>query len=136
MENITILQVSQFLIGLASLFTAGGVLVRYAIKGVEKALSPFNERIDKIQEENKRSFQGLQKQINEIQEDNKKNVQMVQLQTDKNYLVRCLADIEDDIKLDTTELEHFWYTYDDYHKNHGNSYIDHKVELLKKQGKL
>lgn len=118
MENITIIQVSQFLIGVATLLTAGGVLVKFAVKGVEKALQPFNERIDKIEQSNADNFKRLQ------------------LQTDKNYLVRFLADVENGIQVDETELEHFWFTYDDYHKHNGNSYIDHKVEKLKKEGKL
>lgn len=118
MENITMAQVSHFIIGLSSLLTAGGVLVKYAMAGVKKQLEPFNKRIDEIVEVNKKSFQALQ------------------LQTDKNYLVRFLADVEKGEYVDVTEKEHFWFTYDNYHQLGGNSYIEHKVDKLKKEGKL
>lgn len=122
MENITIGETLQALIFLLTFITTIVGLVKYFEKVVDKVLSkrlnPFNEKIDKIEKANKDSFQALQ------------------LQTDKNYLVRFLADIEQNAKVDETEMEHFWYTYDNYHKLGGNSYIDHKVEKLKKEGKL
>lgn len=122
MENITIGEILQAGIFLLTFITTIVGLVKYFEKVVDKVLSkrlnPFNEKIDKIEKANKDSFQALQ------------------LQTDKNYLVRFLADIEQNAKVDETEMEHFWYTYDNYHKLGGNSYIDHKVEKLKKEGKL
>ncbi len=118
MGNITLGEIANVVIGLSAFITAGVVLVKYALAGVDKLLKPFNERIDKIEKNNKDNFRSLQ------------------LQTDKNYLVRFLADVEQGSPIDETELEHFWYTYDDYHNNNGNSYIDHKVDRLKKEGKL
>lgn len=122
MENITIGEILQAGIFLLTFITTIVGLVKYFEKVVDKVLSkrlnPFNEKIDKIEKANKDSFQALQ------------------LQTDKNYLVRFLADVEQNAKVDETEMEHFWYTYDNYHKLGGNSYIDHKVEKLKKEGKL
>lgn len=122
MENITIGEILQAGIFLLTFITTIVGLVKYFEKVVDKVLSkrlnPFNEKIDQIEKANKDSFQALQ------------------LQTDKNYLVRFLADIEQNAKVDETEMEHFWYTYDNYHKLGGNSYIDHKVEKLKKEGKL
>lgn len=122
MENITIGEILQAGIFLLTFITTIVGLVKYFEKAVDKVLSkrlnPFNEKIDQIEKANKDSFQALQ------------------LQTDKNYLVRFLADIEQNAKVDETEMEHFWYTYDNYHKLGGNSYIDHKVDKLKKEGKL
>lgn len=122
MESITIGEILQALIYLLTFITTIVGLVKYFEKVVDKVLSkrlnPFNEKIDQIEKANKDSFQALQ------------------LQTDKNYLVRFLADIEQNAKVDETEMEHFWYTYDNYHKLGGNSYIDHKVDKLKKEGKL
>ena len=115
-------QLSDFIITFASVLTAIGVISRIAVNGSKKilqeALEPFNKRIDETIENNNSKFKELQ------------------LQTDKNYLVRFLADIEKGEEVDETEMEHFYYTYESYHKNGGNSYIDHKVDKLKKEGKL
>ena len=114
-----LLQTGVFLL---TFITTGIGLVKYAEKGVDKVLGkrlePFDKKIDEVDKSNKERFLALQ------------------LQTDKNYLVRFLADIETDTKVDETEMEHFWYTYDNYHRLGGNSYIDHKVEKLRKEGKL
>lgn len=122
MESITMGDLLQTGVFLLTFITTGIGLVKYAEKGVDKVLSkrlePFDKKIDEVDKSNKERFLALQ------------------LQTDKNYLVRFLADIEADTKVDETEMEHFWYTYDNYHKLGGNSYIDHKVEKLKKEGKL
>lgn len=60
----------------------------------------------------------------------------VQLLSDKNFLVRFLADIEQDNKIDEVEKERFYEVYKDYRELGGNSYIAHKVEKLQKEGKL
>ena len=78
----------------------------------------------------------LSAKIDEVVALNNKRFTELQLQTDKNYLVNFLSRVENNQRIDETELEHFYFTYDDYHKNNGNSYIDHKVEKLKKEGKL
>lgn len=122
MNSVTLGQLNDFIITFASVLTAGGVIVKVAVKISKKvlceALEPFNKRIDETIENNNAKFKELQ------------------LQTDKNYLVRFLADVEKGEEVDETEMEHFYYTYESYHKNGGNSYIDHKVEKLKKEGKL
>ena len=120
--NITIQQIGNFLMTFAAVLSAGGVICKLAInsgkKILAKHLEPFNKRIDEVEALHKEQFEALS------------------LQTDKNYLVRFLADVENGAKIDETELEHFYFTYDDYHKHNGNSYIDHKVEKLRKEGKL
>lgn len=122
MGNITISQIGNFLITFASVLSAGVVLGKFAMnsakKLLDKSLEPFNKRINELSEEHKKQFEALS------------------LQTDKNYLVRFLADVESGAEIDETELEHFYFTYDDYHKHNGNSYVDHKVDKLKKEGKL
>lgn len=122
MNSVTLGQLNDFIITFASVLTAGGVIVKVAVNISKKvlceALEPFNKRIDETIENNNAKFKELQ------------------LQTDKNYLVRFLADVEKGEEVDETEMEHFYYTYESYHKNGGNSYIDHKVEKLKKEGKL
>ncbi len=122
MENITVGQIFNFIITFGAVLSAGGVICKLAFKSGKKildsSLEPFNKRIDEVVDNNNKRFTAMQ------------------LQIDKNYLVRFLADLENGTPVDETELEHFWFTYDDYHKNNGNSYIDHKVEKLKKEGKL
>lgn len=122
MENMTLKQIYDFLITFAAVITAGTVIWKVAFKSGKKildsSLAPFNKRIDEVVANHDKRFTEMQ------------------LQIDKNYLVRFLADLEDGTPVDETELEHFWFTYDDYHKHNGNSYIDHKVEKLKKEGKL
>lgn len=122
MKSVTIGQLIDALITFASVLTAGGVVCKFAFKSgkkiLDKTLEPFDKRID------------------EIEKNNKKRDNALHLQMDKNYLVRFLADVEQGAVIDETEKEHFWFTYDDYHKHNGNSYIDHKVDKLKKEGKL
>jgi len=120
--NITVGQIFNFIISFGAFLSAGGVICKVAFKSgqkvLDKKLEPFNKRIDDVVANNNKRFSAMQ------------------LQIDKNYLVRFLADLEQGNTVDETELEHFWFTYDDYHKNNGNSYIDHKVDKLKKEGKL
>ena len=122
MENITLGQLFNFILTFGAVLSAGTVIYKVAFKSGEKILdnklAPFNKRIDEVVANNNKKFKELQ------------------LQTDKNYLVRFLADVDEGTPVDTTEMEHFWFTYDNYKKNGGNSYIDHKVEKLKKEGKL
>lgn len=63
-------------------------------------------------------------------------IENVQLLSDKNFLVRFLADIEQNNKIDEVEKERFYEVYKDYRELGGNSYIAHKVEKLQKEGKL
>ena len=122
MENITLEQMINFIITFGAVLSAGTVICKVAIhngkKILDKSLEPFNKRITELSDLHEKQYQALS------------------LQTDKNYLVRFLADVENGDKIDETELEHFYFTYDDYHKHNGNSYIDHKVDKLKKEGKL
>lgn len=53
-----------------------------------------------------------------------------------NYLVRYLADVERGEALDDVEQQRFWETYENYIQLGGNSYIQEKVNRLKKIHKL
>lgn len=110
-------------IGLAVTFLVGlltGIGVLYGkIKGwVSKAFKeefkPFNEKID-----------NLSKRIDEVD-----------LGSVKNYLVSYLSDIEKNEKIDEIEKERFFEQYEHYQKIGGNSYIKHKVDKLKAEGKI
>ena len=55
----------------------------------------------------------------------------------KNFLVRCLADVERGDRMSETELERFSEQYDHYVKDlHQNTYIKDKVAKFKAEGKL
>ena len=60
----------------------------------------------------------------------------LEMGTDKNFLVRFLSDVEQGNKIDEVEWERFYETYQRYHELGGNSYIDHKVQKLQKDGKI
>ena len=122
MKDITVGQLVNFLITFAAVLSAGALICKTAMKIgkniLSESLKPFDKRITDLRDEHQAQFQALS------------------LQTDKNYLVSFLADVESGAKIDDTALEHFYFTYDDYQKHNCNSYIDHKVEKLKKEGKL
>lgn len=129
MENITIGQVIDFIIKLAAFLGACGVIIKIATSSFTKILKdnlkPFN---DKIKEFEKTRIEQHKDTINRINN--------VQLYSDKNFLVRFLADIEQNNKVDEVEKERFYEVYRDYKELGGNSYIQHKVEKLQKEGKL
>ena len=78
------------------------------------------------------SIDSLDKKIDEVD----KRVDRVNMQGCKNFLVRCIADFENEQPNNETEVERFWEQYAYYKDNGGNSYICHKVEALEMQGKI
>ena len=118
MEGISIGQIAgaiSFIVGLI-----GGIiaLAKYLKKGigvvVKEEIKPIHDRLDVLENQNKD----------------------LELNADKNFLVRFLSDVEQSQIIDEVETERFYETYERYHALGGNSYIDHKVEKLKKEGKL
>lgn len=107
MENITIGQIITFILGLVSL-----------IGGVEFIMARFNKLFDK-------KLKPINNRLNDIE-----------LSSDKNYIVRFLADIEQGNEVDEVEKERFYELYQRYKELGGNSYVEHKVEKLQKEGKL
>ena len=101
MKDITLEQLKDFLITFAAVLSAGVVIYKFAVasgkKILDEYLNPFNKRIDEVVDFNNKRFTELQ------------------LQTDKNFLVNFLARVENGLLIDETELEHFYFTYDDYH---------------------
>lgn len=129
MDNITISMINNFVINLAAFLVAGTTIGAMAIKflkrGLDKQLEPFSKKIDNIE---KARIEQHKDTINRLSN--------VQLYSDKNFLVRFLADIEQNNKVDEVERERFYEVYRDYKELGGNSYIQHKVEKLQKEGKL
>lgn len=114
---------------IASTIVAGGVIcgvaMKYGKKILDKALKPFEDRMDKMDKTREEQHQDTIQQINNVQ-----------LYSDKNFLVRFLADIEQGNQIDDVEIERFYEVYKNYKDLGGNSYIQHKVEKLQKEGKL
>jgi hypothetical protein len=65
-----------------------------------------------------------------------KRLNDIELSSDKNFIVRFLADIEQGNQIDEVERERFYEIYQRYKELGGNSYVSHKVEKLQKEGKL
>ena len=114
---------------IASIIVSGGVVAGFALKVgkkiLDKSLKPFNDKIDKLEENRKEQHQETLSKIDDVK-----------LYTDKNFLVRFLADVEQGNKIDEVEKERFYEVYKDYKGLGGNSYIQHKVDKLQKEGKL
>ncbi len=107
MENITLGQIEVALAFIVALIGAIEFISLRFNKKIAKILEPINKKIDNLE-----------------------------LITDKNFLVRFLSDVEQEQIIDEIEWERFYETYQRYHDLGGNSYIDHKVEKLKKEGKI
>ena len=129
MKNITLEDIYNFVIVLGAFLGAGSIIVKVALKSgkkvLDKTLDPFMKRIDKMDELRIKQH-----------EETKEEIKQVQLYSDKNFLVRFLADIEQGNVVDEVEKERFYEVYKDYKDLGGNSYISHKVEKLQKEGKL
>lgn len=107
MESITIGEIASILAFLVGIIGSIEFLIIRLKKVFNKAIEPLNNRLNDIE-----------------------------LSTDKNFLVRFLADIEQNNPIDDVEKERFYETYERYKKLGGNSYISHKVEKLEKEEKL
>ena len=114
---------------IASIIVSGGVVAGFALKvgkGIlNKELKPFKDKIDKMEKDRKDQHNETLQKIDDVK-----------LYTDKNFLVRFLADVEQGNKIDEVEKERFYEVYKDYRGLGGNSYIQHKVDKLQKEGKL
>ncbi len=78
-------------------------------------------------------FKDLSKTLTDIDD----KLTKVDKETCKNFLVRCLADVERGDTMSETELERFNEQYDHYIDDlHQNTYIKDKVKKLKAEGKL
>jgi hypothetical protein len=78
------------------------------------------------------NFKTITGQITEINT----RLDKVNMEACKNFLVRCLADIDRGDELTETEAQRFKEQYDYYIKHDGNTYIKDKYEKSKSEGKL
>lgn len=63
-------------------------------------------------------------------------IDKVDKETTKNFLVRCIADVERGDVISETEKERFYEQYEHYLAQGGNTYIKTKVDKLIAEGKL
>ena len=114
---------------IASIIVSGGVVAGFALKVgksiLDKTLKPFKKQMDDMEKDRKDQHNETLQKIDDVM-----------LYTDKNFLVRFLADVEQGNKIDEVEKERFYEVYKNYRELGGNSYIAHKVEKLQKEGKL
>lgn len=119
MENITLGNIANVLVFIASLFTAGGVITRVAVKRVgkviEEILKPTNDKID-----------ALSKKVDQVDVDNT-----------KNYLQQAISALDAGEPMDAAAEQRFYENYDHYCNDlHLNSWVHREVERLEKDGKL
>lgn len=107
MENITIGQITTIIVGVVALISGVEFLLIRFNKLFDTKLAPINTRLNQIE-----------------------------LSSDKNFIVRFLADIEEGNQVDEVERERFYEIYQRYKELGGNSYVSHKVDKLQKEGKL
>lgn len=99
---------------------------------VKKAVSEQFGEVKDLIDDIRKSVDSLDKRIDDLDQ----RIDKVNMQGCKNFLVRCIADFENEQPNNETELERFWEQYD-YYVGHGeNSYVRRKVEQLEAQGKI
>ncbi len=112
MDNVTLGQISNIMLWVIGFGTATFTIVSAVKKAIASAFKPIDKKIDNVD-----------------------------LNATKNFLVRCLADLDRHGIDDVTRLR-FYEQYEHYSKPKsegglgGNSYIKDEVERLKKEGKL
>lgn len=105
-------------------------------KTIEKMLEPvtasiadLGSRIDKVDS-------GMNERLDHVDNEINRRLNKVDMQACKNFLVRCLSDLERGDDLGEVEKARFKEQYDYYIDHDGNSYIKDKVEKYKAEGKL
>ena len=99
---------------------------------IQKVETNHKEQMEKIEKHHQEQMQKIGDEIKTLEE----RLDTSDMESCKNFLVRCIADIERDQPMSETEYQRFCEQYEHYTKNNGNTYIKEKVEKLKKAGKL
>ena len=106
MDNITLGQISNLMLWVIGIGTATLTIVKAVKSTIAKSFEPIDKKIDNVD-----------------------------LNATKNFLVRCIADIDKN-GIDPVTKMRFYEQFEHYQKMGGNSYIKDEVERLKKEGKL
>ena len=118
MEHLTLGDLSKMMLFAVSFI---GAIEFLAFRMRKYILSTVKEELEPIKE-------------NQVKHD--KRLNEMELSSDKNFLVRYLSDLDNDTPVDEIERERFYEVYARYKELGGNSYVEHKVEKLKKEGKV
>lgn len=131
MGDVTVSTLVEGLILLASIITSCGVIYSKIKKWLGLLLDEHLEKIETNQKNNMEKIEGEMADL-------KKQIKISDMESCKNFLVRCLADVERGQIMSETEKQRFYEQYEHYTspENKGNSYIMHKTEELQKAGKL
>ena len=129
MENVTMQELSVARSFLAGIIISGGVVGRWLKGWLEKV---FDKQMKTFTDEFDKQTEAFTKDITEIT----KRLDKVDMNGTKNFLVRCLSDLERGEPMSEIEKERFSEQYDFYVEHDGNSYIKTKVERLRAEGKL
>lgn len=118
MENITLGEIAAA-IGIIGVIYGGYRALSKNIKeGIEKCVADL--------------LKPVTDSINQLS----KRIDKVDMETTKNFLVRCLSDVEKGEKMSEIEAERFWEQYEHYIASGGNTYIKNKVIKLQEEGKI
>ena len=90
------------------------------------------KQITKIEEAHVEQLKKIEAEIKALE----KRIDTSDMESCKNFLVRCLADLERGQEMSETEYQRFCEQYEHYTDAGGNTYIREKVEKLKKAGRL
>lgn len=119
MQSITLGDISNVLIFIAGILTAGGTIAGFMSKRfgrmMKEELKPLNDKVDRVAEQ----------------------VRQVDIDNTKNYLQQAISAIDAGEKLDGAARERFYENYDHYTNDlHLNSWVHKEVSRLEKEGKL
>lgn len=118
MENITLGQIAAA-IGLIGVLVGGYKALQKNIReGLQKIVSDL--------------LKPITESINQIND----RLDKVDVEATKNFLVRCLSDVEKGERMTEVEAERFWEQYEHYIAAGGNTYIKNKVVKLQEEGKI
>lgn len=119
MQSITLGEISNVLIFIAGILTAGGTIAGFMSKRfgrmMKDELKPLNDKVDHVA----------------------KQVRQVDIDNTKNYLQQAISAIDAGEKLDGAARERFYENYDHYTNDLKlNSWVHKEVSRLEKEGKL
>jgi len=106
MNDVTLGQISNLMVWILGFGGSTIAIITAIKKAVASAFKPINNKIDNVD-----------------------------MNATKNFLVRCIADMERH-EIDQVTKMRFYEQFEHYQKLGGNSYITSEVERLKKEGKL
>lgn len=129
LESISMADVSETILWAAGILGALAILIE-ALRRILGAL--FESQTKQVKEK----MQEVSEKIAGVERTLSDRMDRVDMESCKNFLVRCLADVERGEQMAETEKERFYEQYEHYIKNDGNSYIKQKVENLQKAGKI